>query len=79
VTRVQNALDDVAGNVYVSPRPTSSAGSISMGPRPHQSKSSAQQGRAELMMMRVPCRGLHSFPFQLNFSSSVHRLTQLNP
>jgi len=23
-------------------------------------------------------RGLHSFPFQLNFSSSVHRMTQLN-
>jgi len=23
-------------------------------------------------------RGLHSFPFQLNMSSSVHRITQLN-
>jgi len=23
-------------------------------------------------------RGLHSFPFQLNLSSSVHRITQLN-
>ena len=23
-------------------------------------------------------RGLHSFPIQLNFSSSVHRITQLN-
>ena len=23
-------------------------------------------------------RGLHSFPFQLNLSSSVHRLTQLD-
>ena len=23
-------------------------------------------------------RGLHSFPFQLNLSSSVHRMTQLN-
>jgi hypothetical protein len=26
-----------------------------------------------------PARGLHSFRFQLNFSSSVHRVTQLNP
>ena len=23
-------------------------------------------------------RGLHSFPFQLNLSSSVHHITQLN-
>ena len=23
-------------------------------------------------------RGLHSFPFQLNLSSSVHRMTQIN-
>ena len=23
-------------------------------------------------------RGLHSFPFQLNLSSSVHRITQIN-
>ena len=23
-------------------------------------------------------RGLHSFPFQLNFSSSVHRVTRLS-
>ena len=23
-------------------------------------------------------RGLHSFPFQLNLSSSVHRITKLN-
>jgi len=27
---------------------------------------------------RPTTRGLHSFPFQLNLSSSVHRITQLN-
>ena len=26
----------------------------------------------------VSGRGLHSFPFQLNLSSSVHRTTQIN-
>ena len=24
-------------------------------------------------------KGLHSFPFQLNLSSSIHRMTQSNP
>ena len=27
---------------------------------------------------RPPPRGLHWFPFQLNLSSSVHRISQLN-
>ena len=27
---------------------------------------------------KVRGRGLHSFPFQLNLSTSVHRITQLN-
>jgi len=34
-----------------------------------------------LSMYAVPMpsiRGLHSFPFQLNLSSSVHRITQIN-
>jgi hypothetical protein len=30
-------------------------------------------------MSSVPCaRGLHSFPFQLNLSSSVHSIAQIN-
>ena len=28
--------------------------------------------------IRVMGRGLHSFPFQLNLSTSMHRITQLN-
>ena len=27
---------------------------------------------------RASSRGLHSFPFQLNLSSSVHHMTQIN-
>ena len=30
------------------------------------------------MISRMPGRGLHSFPFQLNMSSSVQRITQSN-
>jgi len=33
---------------------------------------------SEIGMKMVVGRGLHSFRFQLNLSSSVHRLTQLN-
>jgi hypothetical protein len=32
----------------------------------------------ERVGVRFGGRGLHSFPFQLNFSSFVHRMTQLN-
>jgi hypothetical protein len=31
-----------------------------------------------VLALLPPPRGLHSFPFQLNLSSSVHRITQLN-
>ena len=30
------------------------------------------------LIYSVVGRGLHSFPFQLNLSSSVHRITQLD-
>jgi hypothetical protein len=33
---------------------------------------------AEPPAVMITGRGLHSFPFQLNLSSSVHRISQLN-
>jgi len=32
----------------------------------------------EPLLLETAGRGLHSFPFQLNLSSSVHRSTQIN-
>ena len=32
----------------------------------------------DLNLAMTAGRGLHSFPFQLSLSSSVHRITQLN-
>jgi hypothetical protein len=36
------------------------------------------QGVGEMGGSVITGRGLHSFPFQLNLSSSVHRITQIN-
>jgi hypothetical protein len=37
-----------------------------------------QKARAPLQLRPPVLRGLHSFRIQLNLSSSVHRVTQLN-
>jgi hypothetical protein len=39
----------------------------------------ALQPVSQTVSTRVSTRGLHSFRFQLNLSSSVHRVTQLYP
>ena len=39
---------------------------------------SEEERRAMCSVVVVGGRGLHSFPFQLNLSSSVHLITQLN-
>ena len=36
-------------------------------------------GKSTIVRLVACGRGLHSFPIQLNLSSSVHRVTQLNP
>ena len=36
------------------------------------------EGTLNVFQKNEPGRGLHSFPFQLNLSCSVHRITQLN-
>jgi hypothetical protein len=50
----------------VTRRPLSSSSNMSL-------RSSSPGG----MYVYPSARGLHSFPFQLNLSSSVHRITQL--